>query len=177
MLLVLEAYIGTWAAARASWWNSLVIMGSAAFCSAAVCLATSALVLLRRCHISATDSLNAKASFANLGSYPTLVRAVQSGGGYWSIATILIGHSIATGSPFSNTGHPSSPHTIKSDGTATQSRLTDQAFIVQVKTKPSREFQVYSHATAAVGGCHRQFSCHKSRQRPNTNVLVPGQGK
>ena len=89
-------------------------MGSVAFCSAAVCLAASVFVLSRCCYISVTVSLKVKASFANLGSYPTLVRAVQFNGVYWSISTTLIGDSIATGSPFSSRGHPSSPHTTKS---------------------------------------------------------------
>ena len=114
MLLVLEAYMGTRVEARASWWHSSVIMGSATFCSAAVCLAASALVLSRHCRISATVSLKAKASFANLDSYPTLVRAMQFNGVYWSIGASLIGDSIATGSPFSSRGRPSSPHTMKS---------------------------------------------------------------
>ena len=92
----------------------------------------------------------------------------------------LIGDSITTGSPFSSRGHPSSPRTMKSaffpNGTTAQFQLADQAIIFQVRTKPSRELQVYSHATTAVSGCHHQFSCHESQECPYTNVLVPGQG-
>ena len=71
MLLVFEVYMGAWATARASWWHSSVIIGSDGFCSTA-----SAFVLSRRYHISMTVSLKAKASFTNLGSYPTLFMGI-----------------------------------------------------------------------------------------------------
>ena len=94
----------SWAVARASWWQSSVIMGLGGFF-----LVTSVFALWRHCCISMTVSLKANTSFTNLGSYPMLVKAVHCNGVNWSTGATLMGDSIATGSPFTRSGHLLSP--------------------------------------------------------------------
>ena len=135
-------------------------MGSGGFFSAA-----SVLVLLRHCHISVTVSLKAKASFVNLGSYPTLVKVVLCNGVNWSTWCHLDGrfhhHRIPIHQERSSVITTNNKVSIFPDRATVEGRLSYQVVTVQLGAEAGRELQVHSHVAATMFGCHCQLGCHK----------------